>query len=244
MIYVATRVGKHHKKNEDSVLIGDILLSNEADTLPLPKDGFICVADGVGGNYGGACASTFLLENILSIPHPTDVNMLKDSLVRINDLMLQKGLNDTELSSMATTLTGILLSENTRFLMHIGNTRAYVRQGRYLKQVTQDHTVYNWLQKMGHIGEAEECNRNEITNCFGGGMAYLLSKLYVSEIGDFSQMILTSDGVHEYVDIDLLEDILNEDSSGEDKCNYILDAALAGGSEDDMTAILICMKEE
>ena len=147
------------------------------------------------------------------------------------------------LIDVATTLTGVLLSENTRFLMHVGNTRAYVRQGRYLKQVTQDHTVYNWLQKTGCIEEAEVCNKNEITNCFGGGKASLLSKLYVSEFGDFSQMILTSDGVHEYVDIDLLEAILNSESSGEDTCKYILDAALAAGSEDDMTVILICMKE-
>ena len=57
-------------------------------------------------------------------------------------------------------------------------------------------------------------------------------------------MLLTSDGIHEYVDIDLLEDILNDDSSGEDKCNSILDAAYTAGSEDDMTVILINMKEE
>lgn len=112
-----------------------------------------------------------------------------------------------------------------------------------MKQVTQDHTVYNWLKKTGRIEEAKACNKNEITNCFGGGRASLLSRLYVSELEDFSQMILTSDGVHEYVEIDLLEDILNSDFSGEDKCKYILDAALAAGSEDDMTVILICMKE-
>jgi serine/threonine protein phosphatase PrpC len=46
------------------------------------------------------------------------------------------------------------------------------------------------------------------------------------------------------VGIDLLEDILNDESSGENKCNSILDAALAAGSDDDMTAIIICAKEE
>lgn len=58
-----------------------------------------------------------------------------------------------------------------------------------------------------------------------------------------TQLLLTSDGVHEYVDIDFLEDILNYGSSGEDKCNSILDAALVAGSDDDMTAILVCAKE-
>lgn len=244
MIYVATRVGKHHEESEDTVLVGEIILSDEEDTLPIPKDGFICVADGVGGNYGGACASLFVLKNILEIASPSDIDILRSELVRINDILIREGQINAELSSMATTMTGVLLRENERFLVHIGNTRAYIKQGRYLKQITQDHTVYNWLQKTGRFEEAEACNKNEITNCFGGGNASLLSKLYVTEIGDFTQLLLTSDGVHEYVDIDLFEDILNDDSSGEDKCNSILDAALAAGSDDDMTAILVCMKEE
>lgn len=243
MIYVATRAGKHHEKSEDTVLVGEIILSDEEDTLPVPKDGFVCVADGVGGNQGGACASKFILEKIVSIEPPNDVQTLKDQLIRINDLLIQEGRNNISLSSMATTLTGVFLRKNKHFLMHVGNTRAYVKQGRYLKQISQDHTVFNWMKKIGRSEEAEACNKNEITNCFGGGNASLLSKLYVTEIGDFTQLLLTSDGVHEYVDIDLLEDILNDDSSEEDKCNNILNAALAAGSDDDMTVILVCVKE-
>ena len=244
MIYVATRVGKHHEESDDTVLVGEIILTNEEDTLPIPKDGFICVADGVGCNHGGACASLFVLENLLSITSPSGVDVLRDELIRINDLLIREGQVNSDLSAMATTLTGVFVRDNERFLMHVGNTRAYVKQGRYLKQITQDHTIYNWLQKTGRFEEAEACNKNEITNCFGGGNASLLSKMYVTEIGDFTQLLLTSDGVHEYVDIDLLEDILNDDSSGEDKCNSILDAALAASSDDDMTAILVCAKEE
>lgn len=244
MIYVATRAGKHHEKSEDTVLVGELILTNEEDTLPIPKEGFVCVADGVGGNHGGACASLFVLENLLSITSPSGVDVLRDELIRINDLLIREGQVNSDLSAMATTLTGVFVRDNERFLMHVGNTRAYVKQGRYLKQITQDHTIYNWLQKTGRFEEAEACNKNEITNCFGGGNASLLSKMYVTEIGDFTQLLLTSDGVHEYVDIDLLEDILNDDSSGEDKCNSILDAALAASSDDDMTAILVCAKEE
>ena len=73
MIYVATRAGKHHEKSEDTVLVGEIILSDEEDTLPVPKDGFVCVADGVGGNQGGAYASTFVLEKILSLTPPNEV---------------------------------------------------------------------------------------------------------------------------------------------------------------------------
>lgn len=244
MVYAVTRAGTHHEKSEDTVLVGEILLSDEEDILPVPKNGFICVADGVGGNCGGAFASNFLLKNILSLPSPDDEKDLKKYLIKINDLLILEGTAYPKFSSMATTLTGVFLAKDIRLLMHIGNTRAYIKQGKYLKQITQDHTVYNWLKKAGRADEAEACNKNEITNCFGGGNSVLLSKLYVSEIGEFSQMVLTSDGIHEYVDIDLMEDILNDDLSGAEKCNRIVDAAIAAGSDDDMTVILICAKEE
>ena len=65
MIYIDTRKGKHHKISEDAVLVGDFIISDESDVLPVPEEGFVCVADGVGGNNGGADASTFLLEELL-----------------------------------------------------------------------------------------------------------------------------------------------------------------------------------
>lgn len=43
-----------------------------------------------------------------------------------------------------------------------------------------------------------------------------------------------------YVDIDQLERILNNETTGKEKCDQILEVALAAGSKDDMTVILAC----
>lgn len=245
MIYIDTRKGKHHKISEDAVLVGDIILSDESDVLPVPVEGFVCVADGVGGNNGGAAASAFLLESLSQHNIVENLDELRNRLNEINSSLIQNGKMNPTISTMATTLTGVFLSRVSNFLMHVGNTRAYVMQGNYLKQITQDHTVYNWLRSMGRFAEAEACNKNEITNCFGGGDASLISKLYVIEIPHFNKLLLTSDGVHEYVDIDLLEDILNDSViSNEVKCDRIINAAIEAGSEDDITIVLIQRKEE
>lgn len=245
MIYIDTRKGKHHKISEDAVLVGDIILSDESDVLPVPREGFVCVADGVGGNNGGADASAFLLESLSQNSIVGNIDELRTKLIEINSSLIQKGKKNPAIATMATTLTGVFLSSVSNFLMHVGNTRAYVMQGNYLKQITQDHTVYNWLRSMGRFAEADECNKNEITNCFGGGDKNLLSKLYVMEIPHFNKLLLTSDGVHEYVDIDLLEDVLNDSTiSNEAKCDQIINAAIEAGSEDDITIILIHRKEE
>ena len=243
MIYVYTRKGKHHRISEDTALVGDVILSDENDVLPIPGEGFICIADGVGGNSGGSCASSFVTESLSAIRQVVSLEQLKDILTEINVRLIQKGKEDASLSAMASTLTGVYLDSNKRFLIHIGNTRCYTLQGCYLKQITQDHTLCNWLKSVGRFDDAMDCNKNEITNCFGGGNASLLSKLYVSEMPPFKKLLLTSDGVHDYVSVDLLEAILAGSVSGEESCRQIADAALAAGSEDDISVILVDMQE-
>ena len=125
-------------------------------------------------------------------------------------------------------------------LVHIGNTRIYAMQGHYLKQLTSDHTVYNWLKSLGRTEEAEACNKNEITSCFGGGDEKLMERLQILPVNPVRTLLLTSDGIHEHVGIDDLEDILNSDISDDEKCGAIMEAAQIAGSTDDMTAVLIC----
>ena len=141
---------------------------------------------------------------------------------------------------MATTLSGVYVVDDEMFLFHVGNSRVYAKQGNYLKQLTSDHTTYNWLLSTGNAEAALVCNKSEITNCFGGGNASLISKLTVARCNNFSSLLLTSDGIHDYVDIDHLESILNGDAAGEEKCMQILSLAQAAGSKDDMTVILAC----
>lgn len=126
----------------------------------------------------------------------------------------------------------------------LGAPPGYVRQGKYLKQITSDHTTYNWLLSSGQLDSAERCNKSEITNCFGGNNPALLSKLYITECQRFSLALLTSDGVHEYVDLDSLEEIVSGEGSLGDKCEEIIQKAIKSGSEDDLTVVIICPSEE
>ncbi len=123
---------------------------------------------------------------------------------------------------------------------YIGNTRAYIKQGKYLKQITSDHTTYNWLRSSGQSEAAEKSNKSEITNCFGGKNPSLLSKLYIADCQEFSLALLTSDGIHEYLDLDTLESIISGEGSLEAKCEEIIRSAVDAGSEDDLSVVVIC----
>jgi putative serine/threonine protein phosphatase len=151
---------------------------------------------------------------------------------------------DGTATDMATTLTGFYVKDGQFRLVHIGNTRAYIKQGKYLKQISSDHTTYNWLLSSGQADAAQNCNKSEITNCFGGNNPALLSKLYISECQQFTLALLTSDGVHEYVDLDSLEEIITGEGSLSDKCEEIARRAVAAGSEDDISVIVVCPSEQ
>ena len=239
MIYLATKCGASHSASEDTALVGTEVFVNIKAVIPFPQLGFICVADGVGGNCGGAKASNYICTALAEAEglHP---DMLQDYLYEENKALIQLSKTAPEYSNMATTLSGVYVVEDEMVLVHVGNSRVYVKQGKYLKQLTSDHITYNWLMSTGNTEAAKMCNKSEITNCFGGGNSSLISKLSVTKCKGFSSLLLTSDGVHDFVDIDQLEMILNNESSGQEKCDQILAAALAAGSKDDMTVILAC----
>lgn len=239
-IYAMTEKGDH-SENEDRILINDTIVSAGAFEAECDGKLKICVADGVGGNNAGAVASSFICENLKSA-----VSIDKNSLFDINTQLLDKSNSDANLKGMATTLSGIYIDDSTANIFHIGNTRIYVFQGSYIKQITEDHTSVNWLIKTGKLSkkEAETYDRrNEITACFGGGNPALINSLVFEEsnevLSNAKRIVLTSDGVHEYVSIDEIEGILNDENiSSLQACEKIVNIAKTNGSSDDKSIVI------
>lgn len=242
MIYLMTQAGQGKTISEDAVMIGQQIYSNEIETVDFPPNGQIYIADGVGGNNAGEIASNYVLKALSGYAN-SDIEAIREKMVDVNQKLLAASKEDNKLLNMATTLSGVHIKDGVITIIHVGNTRIYAVQGHYLKQLTSDHTVYNWLKSTGRSEEAEECNKNEITSCFGGGNEKLLNKLCIKTINAANTLLLTSDGIHEYVSIDDLEDIMNSNIPNIEKCKAFRDAALSAGSLDDMTAVLICMDE-
>lgn len=67
----------------------------------------------------------------------------------------------------------------------------------------------------------------------------MASALKVVDLPKFNTLVLTSDGVHEFVDIDTLEEIINVNISGDEKCSLIEQRARNNGSQDDISIVLI-----
>lgn len=237
-IYAATRKGVYKVQNEDRIVVNQTVISDGAYECEC-NEGFVAIADGVGGNKAGAVASQFVADELGKCEHSIE------NLVEINQKLIAVSQKDKLLSGMATTLALIDFSESKAQITWVGNTRVYtVVNGKYLKQLTRDDTTLEYLLATGQLdaSSVESFNRkNEITACFGAGNPTLL-KLKQMDVSAQNTLIITSDGIHDYASLDEMEDMYCDTADKEEFCQKIMDAAVKNGSADDLS-VLICMKE-
>ena len=235
-VIALTQKGISKQENEDCVVIGRNVVTGGTLFSEI-DDGVLAVADGVGGNIAGAVASRFVADRIC---HLKEVN--ENTLHRINNELLELSSKQSEYKGMATTLAGVLLSNQKVILFSIGNTRVYLLQSRkYLKQLTIDDTTVNYLISTGQMTSEEAVNfdrKNEITACFGGGQAGLF-KISIENIDTISSpVIITSDGIHDYLTVDKMEDIIQEFGLSEKTCEEMMVSARNAGSNDDIRILI------
>lgn len=235
-VIAVTQKGRNKIENEDRIIVGKSIIA-DGTLLAEISEGVLAVADGVGGHNAGSVASHFIANRLCSINEIT-----VEQMQTINNELILASEANAEHNEMATTLSGMYLSDDQTQLFSIGNTRVFLLQSRkYLKQLTADDTTLNYLLVTGQLspGEAEKFDRkNEITACFGGGTSDLF-KIKISHIGPLlAPIMITSDGIHEYLTVDQMEDIIEECGVCEKACIELIKAARNNGSLDDASVLL------
>lgn len=235
-IIAVTQKGLNKIENEDRIIIGKSVVAG--GTLFSEFDeGIIAVADGVGGHKAGAVASHFVANGICCLK---EVSF--DQMERLNDELVEASKTKAEHKGMATTLSGVCISNEKTQLFSVGNTRVYLLQSRkYLKQLTTDDTTLNYLLATGQLSpeDAEHFERkNEITACFGGGNPDFF-RIKISSIEPLvAPFMLTTDGIHDYLSLDQMEDIIEQHGLSNEMCFALIEAARNNGSVDDASVII------
>lgn len=235
-IIAVTQKGVNKIENEDRIIIGKSIVAS-GTFCSYFDSGIIAVADGVGGHNAGSYASHFVANSICNLNEIT-----AEKMTFINNELLLNSETDESKKGMATTLSGVFIANGKTQLFGIGNTRVFLLQSRkYLKQITTDDTTLSYLLATGQLSpeDAENFERkNEITACFGGGSADLF-KIKISNIDPLSAPIMiTSDGIHDYLSIDQMEDIIEECGLCEKACFSLIEAARQNGSIDDASVVI------
>ena len=242
IITAGVKIGIGKDNCDDIALANDLVINNANYLCESELLHVVGITDGVGGNAGGKEASFFVASELSPLSFSGGEAGIRDQLFSLNNALINYAVGIPEKSLMATTLTAVIFSEGQYYLAHIGNTRLYVGRGSYLKQMTEDHTTYQWLLTMGRAEEAEQCNKNEISACLGNGDETLAKQLVVRRVfedGLPDVLIFTSDGIHEYIDIDHLEDLIFSGNKDSDIIHKAISEAEANGSLDDKTIVIV-----
>jgi len=229
--------------NLDARHVGVRLSSDEAYLM--------IVADGVGGRAGGAEASSSAVESTLEYLaqvtgcfHSFDVDEEQAFLEKMERAVL--AAHETILSEYgasewtpATTLTMMMLVVPRAYLVHVGDTRAYyMRRGRLL-QLTRDQTFGQYLLDSGALTEEQAAASpmaRTLASAVGSSEVRPTLQLVDLEPGD--TVLLCSDGLTKHVPNKAIVRILGAATSASGACDALVDAALAGGGSDNITAVV------
>ena len=213
----------------------------------------VAIADGVStGGMGKEAAQTTvtsLVRDYYGTPETWDTTVALDRIISAQNAWLC-GLNRRRPPKLGlTTLTAVVLRGQSYALAHVGDTRAYLLRGGHMTQLTSDHVVDH------------PDMRHQLLRCVGAEdtlvVDYSQGELQVGDV-----FVLLSDGVHNVLRARRLNTliataapVLNRAAAGAPNslapemgpvsvdaqalCKQLVDAAIAAGSPDNVTALVV-----
>jgi protein phosphatase len=145
------------------------------------------------------------------------------------------------LSGMGTTMTVACSLGPELFLGHVGDSRAYLLRGETLTQLTRDHTFAQALADQGYIRQDEVGThhlRHVLTRALGPRGGKVEADVSRVRLVSGDRLLLCTDGLHDLVPPDTIRERLAKAASAAETCDALVDAALAAGGKDNVTAIV------
>ena len=170
-------------------------------------DLLLVLADGMGGEQGGARASALAVRSFIetydAVSATTIPERLERTLIQVNGQMAREAAsNPSELNGMGCTLLAVVLAEEGLYWVSVGDSPLWLwRRGR-LQRLNQDHAYRSILARQVSIGEisaeaaARHPDRNALMSAVTGDPLELVDlsrQPYALRRGD--QILLASDGV-------------------------------------------------
>jgi protein phosphatase len=260
-----THIGQVREANEDQFLIADLDKSMLVRQTSLPADDhtrlfgphrghLFLVADGLGGTAGGQKASRLSVETIIRYiltTMPWFFRLREDEEHDLGEELrtaleaCQQNIKDAQAAEprqgrMGTTLTMAYVLWPRLYVVHAGDSRAYLLRSGTLHQITTDHTVAQQMVQAGKMTpeEAEDSRWSHVLyNCIGGGRDDLNPDVYKATLVPGDVLLLCSDGVTKYLSDGRIAQVLQAGTAEEAATQLVAEANDAGGS-DNITAVV------
>lgn len=236
--------------------IGVVRLENQDQAAVFKNNHaiFAIICDGMGGHDGGKVASALTIEVFekefkrnfpLSRRYEDLLNWYHNALKHIKKTMAKYANKSTSLLDMGTTVASALIFPEEIIIYNVGDSRVYI-YNEMLQQITIDHNIRNFYIKEYNYSDEEAAKTlgaSALTSALGPEKRTTLEQFIVPRNNQIFYVILTTDGIHDYISKPKFETILSTNDSLEQKLNSLIKNAIINKSSDNLTAIIVDLEE-
>jgi protein phosphatase len=259
-----TDPGKVRPNNEDHFLVVRRYRGREVLTSSLPDGSFepaedhaytLAVADGMGGRNFGEVASLLALRTGWELGgdeikwsvkmNEREVHELRQKaevFFRLVDQSLHAEIRENpRLSGMGTTLTICYSTGPNLFVMHAGDSRAYLFRAGALTLLTRDHNLGQILVDAGKAEPGSPLAKrmhHVLTNVLGGPTEHVDVDIDHLLLADGDRVLLCTDGLTDLVADDEIARVIETNAAADDACRALVDRALEHGGTDNVTVVI------
>jgi protein phosphatase len=244
--------------------VGVVRKNNEDNFGYDTRTGIFVVCDGMGGQAAGEVASKIAVDTVLGYfqqeekGHGSEVlgrefaevselaNALANAVQLANKAIRAASAQESGSAGMGCTIVAVRIEANLFSIAHVGDSRIYLVRGGAIQQLTTDHSLVMEQVRRGMI-TLEEAEHFEMQNVI---VRALGSEDSVEpDLADLSleqndTLLLCSDGLSRYVKDAAMLEMISGDKSLEEVCEALIEAAKSGGSDDNITCLLIRAVEQ
>jgi PPM family protein phosphatase len=259
-----THPGKVRPNNEDNYLvvrrarIREVLLSSLGEGLlasPEQSAYTMAVADGMGGQKFGEIASLLALRSGWDLGggevkwtvkmNENEARELEQK-ARVFFQLIHRTIQaeadmNPRLYGMGTTLTVCYTTGPELFVMHAGDSRAYLIRDKAGRRLTTDHSVAQKLIESGlaERGSPEEKSaRHILTNSLGAYQSVVEVDFEHHRLENDDRLLLCTDGLTDHVEDDEIAEFLTLFPTPDAACRALVDLALDRGGKDNITVVV------
>jgi protein phosphatase len=260
-----TDIGRVRRCNEDQFVIADLSRSaahcvagssfDDGAGAEATRANLLVVADGVGGNPGGAWASRLAVEGVVEYllcnrqqcelhaecGGGQVLDELTSALYSARECIQHEAEASPQHLRMGTTLTLAYLKWPLAYLAHAGDSRAYLYRTPKLVQITRDQTLAQMLLDAGLLrpDQVESHRwRNALVSLLCRDERSLAPLVYQQSLEPGDQLLLCTDGLTKKVPEAQIVAIVESALDAEEACRELIAAANKAGGSDNITVVL------
>src|SRR5260370_12507051 len=236
--------------------IGLVRKNNEGNLGYDLSHGIFVVCDGMGGQQAGELASKIAVDTVLDHfrqDHSTApvggagfegvssrAVSLATAIQLANQAIHESGARDPNHAGMGSTIVAVAVDGNLFSIANVGDSRIYLIRKNEVAQLTQDHSLVMEQVRRGlmTLEEAENSKMQNVIVRALGTDDTVEPDLAHHEFSPEDMLLLCSDGLSRYVKEDRIAEAVNQESLDK-ACSDLIEAAKAGGSDDNITSLLL-----